>query len=79
MQPRPIVGSPHRVVPNVLFCIGLVSSQDLLISCLANACHRQAAETFANASKHWMPQVNGGVREWQERQVQEAVTPSQSP
>ena len=32
MQPRPIVGGSHRVVPSVLFCIGLVSSKDLLIS-----------------------------------------------
>jgi hypothetical protein len=45
-----------------------------------NACHHLAASLFGVADSHEVAaQVNGGVREWQGCQTQEALTPLQSP
>jgi hypothetical protein len=32
MQPRPIVGSSHLVLPSVLFCIGFLSNKHSLLN-----------------------------------------------
>jgi len=55
------------------------------VSTLTNLILRTLAITWPQgvlgeeASLAGAAQVNGGVREWQKRQVKQAVTPSQSP